>query len=167
MSQKIRDENNRWLNSAVFREEAIRFQMNGSFCNAPEYSPDWYTYWEEQLRRCIDGYEINGQKITGHHYFYLNFTQIQIVEQIKGSKASKKITQQPDFWDGDYDYFWSLEIAKNGLFSEDSQVITSVEEKNAWETVHVEMDELKMKLGTSKALNTDEYVKLAAKRNLI
>jgi len=168
MSQKIRNtENGKWLNSAVFREEAIRFQMNGAFCNAPDYSPDWYTYWEEQLRRCIEGYEINGQKITGHHYFYLNFTQIQIVEQIKGSKASKKITQQPDFWDGDYDYFWSLEIAKNGLFSEDSQVITLVEEKNAWEIVHQEMDELKMKLGTGKAVNTEEYSILAAKRNKI
>jgi hypothetical protein len=160
----IRNEQGQWINSRVFREEAIRFQENGTFCNAPTGSPDWFTYWEEQLKRSIKGYSIGGQKITGHHYFYLNFTQIQIVEQIKGSKASKKITQQPDFWDGDYDYFWCLEIAKNGLFNEDSQVDTTLEEKNLWFAYQETLEEMKRELG-DRANTNIEYLDVKSQRD--
>jgi hypothetical protein len=166
MSIQIRDKKGKWLNSAVFREEAIGFQTNGTFCTAPEHSPDWFNYWEQQLERTISGYRVGDQKITGHHYAYLNFTQIQIVEQIKGSKASKKITQQPDFWDGDYDYFWCLEIAKNGLFNEESQVITYPEEREAWFKILDEIDEVKEKL-RDKANTSDEYLNLKKQRDAI
>src|SRR6187402_246276 len=162
----IRDKNGRWIDSSVFREEAIKFQKNGTFCTAPTGTPDWFTYWEEQLRRCLEGYIVEDQKITGHHYFYLNFTQIQIVEQIKGSKASKKITQQPDFWDGDYDYFWCLEIAKNGVFNEESQVETSQSEKDAYFKYQAELDIIKKEL-RDKYQENPEYIKAKAKRDAI
>lgn len=163
----IRDSNSgKWIDSSVFREEAIRFQKNKTFCTAPTGTPDWFTYWEEQLRRCEEGYEINGEKITGHHYFYLNFTQIQIVEQIEGSKASKKITQQPDFWDGDYDYFWSLEIAKSGLYSPDSQVMSTQDEKDLYNHYEGEIDKLKEELGANYQ-NDSQYLVIKEKRDKV
>lgn len=124
----------KWLDSSVFREEAIRFINNGYYCNALPNTPDWFEYWNEQLRRCIEGYEINGHKITGHHYFYLNFTQIQLTEGDTSSKSAKKVTRQPDFWDGDYDYFWALEIARNGLFNPNS-LASSTSEKEHYKTL--------------------------------
>jgi hypothetical protein len=39
----------------------------------------------------------------------------------------------PDFWDGDFDYFWSLEIAKNGVANKDSLLATKLE-KEVWKT---------------------------------
>jgi len=158
---KIR-EGTHWVNSNVFREEALSFIKNGGYCKAPALSPDWYTYWDEQLRRTKEGYGVfdsdgNYHKITGHHYFYLNFTQIQIVQQIKGSKASKKITQQPDFWDGDYDYFWCLEIAKNGLYNPESQVPTTKEEREEFYKYNDIMEDLELTHTKVKAVNIPEY----------
>ena len=142
MSQsKIRDNNGKWINSNVFREEAIKFIKNGTYCSAPIGTPDWFSYWEEQLDRCINGYEVDGEKITGHHYFYLNFTQIQIVENIEDDEESvvaNKITRNPDFWDGDYDYYWSLEIARNGLFTRGSQVPSTPEERKQYNSIQKE-----------------------------
>lgn len=156
----------KWLDTKVFREEAFRFQKNKTYCAAPSGTPDWFTYWEEQLRRCIEGYEVDGEKITGHHYFYLNFTQIQVVEQIRGSKASKKTQRCPDFWDGDYDYFWCLEIAKSGLFTEESQVLTSEEEREEYNKCQEEIEELKSKLGLRYVTDT-EYLQIKAKRDKV
>lgn len=162
----IRNNNGKWTNTLVFREEALRFQKNGAYCNAPTGTPDWFEYWEEQLRRTKEGYEVDGQKITGHHYFYLNFTQIQVVEQVKGSKASKKTQRCPDFWDGDYDYFWCLEIAKNGLFTEESQVLTYKEERDEYNDCQEQIEALKNELG-AKYLVDDRYLKLKEKRDRV
>jgi hypothetical protein len=41
------------------------------------------------------------------------------------AKKSAKITDFPDFWDGDYNYFWSREIAFNGVL--DSGLVTETE----------------------------------------
>lgn len=169
MSQQIRSNNGKWLNSAVFREEAIKFQKNGTYCSAPAGTPDWYTYWEEQLNRCIFGYEVDGHKITGNHYFYLNFTQIQIVvedEEDEESVVANKETRCPDFWDGDYDYFWSLEIARNGLFTKNTQVPSTEEEKLAYRSYQKQIKTLKKELG-SNYKNSPEYLKLKEERDKI
>lgn len=125
----IRTPEGKWLNSDVFRQEAIRFMKNGYYCPDPDGSPTFMEYWTEQLRRCKEGYEVGGHKITGHHYQYLNFSQIEVVIQVKGTKVSRKITKNPDFWDGDFDYYWCIEIAKNGVSNADS-LLTNQEQKD-------------------------------------
>lgn len=131
----IRDpETGKWINSSVFREEGAKFMKNGYYTTDPYNSPGFLEYWTEQLRRCEEGYEVAGHKITGHHYEYLNFSQIEVViEPENGGKAAKKETKMPDFWDGDFDYFWSIEIAKNGVANPDS-LLTSELEKEVWKT---------------------------------
>jgi len=116
MSQvnSVRNPDGIWVNSQAFREEGNRFKKLGYYIADPWGSPAWYDYWMEQRRRCIHGYITGGVKITGEHYFYLNFTPIQKVDNISGNRADK-VEGFPDFWDGDYNYFWSREIAKNGI----------------------------------------------------
>jgi hypothetical protein len=116
MSQlnSIRNPDGIWINTEVFREEARKFQKYGTYCLDPWGSPDWFTYWQEQRNRIINGYSSGGVKITGDHYFYLNFCPILKVEDMN-AKKSAKVTDFPDFWDGDYNYFWSREIAFNGI----------------------------------------------------
>jgi hypothetical protein len=162
----IRSKEGKWIDSSVFKQEAIKFQKNGTYCTAPSGTPDWFDYWTEQLKRCISGYQVGDHKITGHHYMYLNFTQIQIVLQIKGSKASKKITKNPDFWDGDYDYFWILEIAKSGLFNEDSQVRSLVTDLEAerYFSLQNTLDALQREEGP-KVINNDNYIKAKKERD--
>ena len=105
-----------WTNSKAFKTTGDYFLKHGYYTTEPEESPDWFSFWEEERRRCLHGYEVEGSKITGNHYFYLNYCKIQKVdlENIVG-KLAKKINSFPDFWDGDYDYFWVREIAKNGI----------------------------------------------------
>ena len=110
----IRNPDGIWINTEVFREEARKFQKYGTYCLDPWGSPDWFTYWQEQRSRIINGYSTAGVKITGDHYFYLNFCPILKVEDMN-AKKSAKITDFPDFWDGDYNYFWAREIAFNGI----------------------------------------------------
>lgn len=119
-TNSVRRADGHWLNSNVFREEALKFMKNGYYCPDPAGSPSYKEYWDEQLRRCKEGYEVDGEKITGHHYSYLNFSQIRIVELKDDTIVSSKKTTFPDFWDGDYDYYWSLEIAKNGVTNKES-----------------------------------------------
>ena len=165
MKNNVRDENGKWLNSSVFRQEAINFMKNRNYCTAPPGSPDFIDYWEEQLRRCREGYEVEGVKITGHHYFYLNFTQIMVVEK-KGGKVGKKEEKMPDFWDGDYDFFWSLEIAKNGLYTDDSIVPSTPEERKEFFKYQEQIEALQDLYGKD-ADKKDEYIKLKEKRDTV
>jgi hypothetical protein len=137
----IRDSTGKWLNSDIFRSEAIKFDTSQQYCTDPKGTPAWKEYWDEQLRRCKEGYQIGEHKITEHHYEYLNFTQIKIVEQSEDgdedTATAKKKTKAPDFWDGDYDYYWSIEIAKNGLFTKYA-LATSQLEKEVYKELPLE-----------------------------
>ena len=170
--RKIRNENGKWINSNIFRQEAIKFQKNKTYTAAPYGTPDWMEYWETQLDRCIKGYSVfeedgTEHKITGHHYFYLNFTQIQFVkfEDDDESAAAEKISQNPDFWDGDYDYFWSLEIARYGLCTKNSQVPSTPEERKEWNHLNKELKKIKKSNYNYKKDET--YKKLKEQRDTI
>jgi hypothetical protein len=157
----IRNPDGIWINSQAFREEALNFKKYGYYCADPEGSPDWFNYWQEQRRRCRFGYAVGGSRITGDHYFYLNFCPIMKTEEDeKGTnevkrkrvlKGSKEL-DFPDFWDGDYNYYWSREIARNGVL--DSGIITideadeiynlpdleqAIELKKVFDSLHLEV----------------------------
>lgn len=147
----IRNPEGIWINTEYFREEALRFKKYGTYCAEPFGSPDYIEYWTEQRYRCLYGYTVGGVKITGHHYFYLNFCPIQKVDDVT-KKKSKKIRDFPDFWDGDYNYFWVREIAKEGLleaYVDDEEVreatlaMDSLEQalelKRLFESLHLEV----------------------------
>lgn len=160
---KIRYNNGKWKYSSVFRQEAIRFLEKGYYTDAPYGTPEWIEYWREQLRRCLEGYEVDGQKITGHHYCYLNFAQIQRVEYSNDDEEedtlANKIVSFPDFWDGDYNFFWSLEIARNGICSKHSLVNSTEKEKKEWNELNRRLKKLEE--------SSEEYQDLKGKRDAI
>lgn len=160
----IRDSKGKWLDSYVFRQEALRFMEKGYYTEAPYGTPEWLDYWKEQLRRCIEGYEVEGQKITGHHYCYLNFAQIERVEygeddEDEDEALANKITSFPDFWDGDYNFFWSLEIARNGICSKHTQVPSTDKEKSKWTELNKKLKKL--------TKDSEEYIKTKNQRDKI
>lgn len=125
----VRNKEGIFINTEIFREEGKHFNKYGYYCADPDGSPSWYDYWLEQKRRCLYGYESGGTKITGDNYHYLNFCPIKKVDKdsIRGKKA-RKIIDFPDFWDGDYNYFWVREIARNGIL--DAFDIPNEEQEN-------------------------------------
>ena len=62
-----------FANTQEFRREALTFLKNGWYCSAPKGTMDYKQYWTEQLERCKNGWSVGDVKITGDHYFYLNF----------------------------------------------------------------------------------------------
>lgn len=107
------------------------------FCRAGLYyekhkeypkDPDW---WDEEDRRMKDGFQVGDWKITGEHYTYQNFCRIKITDddtkystkKTKRKKAVRKREQPPDFWDGDYVFYWCKYIARWGLTEEEYLVL--------------------------------------------
>lgn len=112
----VRDNSGKWLNTSVFRKAGETFMKNGYYCPDPYGSPAWYEFWKEERRRCLKGYEVAGHKITGNYYFYLNYCPIQKVDILNATgRRANKIKGFPDFWDGDYNYFWIRDIARDGI----------------------------------------------------
>lgn len=103
----------KFLNTAVFSEEARHFLRNGYYTNAPYGSKDYNDYWDEQEKRCLEGYSVGGVRITGRHYYYLNFTLMKArpidpntgIEHIEG----KKELTFPRFLDHQYYLFNEIE----------------------------------------------------------
>ena len=102
----------RFVNTRLFSSEAMYFLRHSTYCSAPFGSKDYDDYWNEQEKRCLEGYSVGGVRITGRHYFYLNFGRIRAVPfnfetgQIAGAR---KVESFPRFLDMDYYLFHELE----------------------------------------------------------
>ena len=105
-------------NTHEFRRAALDFQKQGYYIDAPPGSQDFYEFWTEELRRCKEGYKVGDTWITGNHYFYLNYVQMKVMDDNKKGGAAKKV-DFPGFWDGDYEFFHLMEIARNGSTAEE------------------------------------------------
>ena len=99
-----------FVNTREFSPEAKSFIKNGYYTNSPEGTYAYREYWDEQTQRCLNGFEVGGVRITGAHYFYLNFTQIKAT--VKTGKLERKILTFPSFLDMDYYYFMECELAR-------------------------------------------------------
>src|SRR6476646_562916 len=76
------------VNTAYFSEAATDFRNNGGKYNtAPVGSRDYMEYWDEQEKRCREGYSYVGLWIPGRHYWFLNFTPIMKVDDRIAIKA--------------------------------------------------------------------------------
>ncbi len=73
-----------------------------------------HDYWEIQRDRCLNGYEAGGTKITGLHYWYLNFWLIRAEQRDKDGNTlpGGKRLQHPDFLDMDHEFFWEFQKAR-------------------------------------------------------
>lgn len=111
-----------FVNTELFSLEAKHFLKYGRYCDDPIDSPAYLDYWTHQEMLCQNGYSVGGVKITGDHYYYLNFARMMATEETSGEliKTKSRIKREafPDFWDGDYQYFWLTDIARKGI-SED------------------------------------------------
>lgn len=114
----VRNPEGHWINTEYFRESARRYQRHGRYTDLVPNSEEWKDFWTEELRRCKYGYSVGGARITGHHYYYLNYAPIKRKDG-SGKKAVNKSIDFPDFYDGDYDFFHSVEIARWGITPEE------------------------------------------------
>ena len=80
----------------------------------PDLNPEsvmYREYWDEQVRRCKEGFKPKGMDmITGKHYYYLNFYKILGSDGVKGN--SRKTLIAPWYRDMDKAYFDLFDTCK-------------------------------------------------------
>lgn len=135
------------VNTQHYREAAIHYIKYGRYDDGGvKNSYQYYNYWDEEKRRCLEGYSVGGVKISGYYYFYLNYCPILKVQESKNQRikvdrtkatsiAADRIEGFPDFWDVDFTYYTSLDIAEYGISIEEYQKLPwdlniSTEESN-------------------------------------
>lgn len=94
-----------------FTEARETFRRTGHYCSYRFGSKPYNDFWQEQYRRCREGYTVNGYTITGDNYFFLNFYTLPVVDQGKKSAAGTK-DDFPIFFASQYTFFHYYEIAK-------------------------------------------------------
>jgi len=104
------DTNLKFVNTQYFCEAATHFMKFGCYTFAPAGTYEYKEYWDEQDRRCKEGYTVGGVRITGEHYAYLNFGRIKVT--MGEGKSTRKYESFPRFLDMDYYYYHELEKAK-------------------------------------------------------
>lgn len=114
-------------NTEEWCQSALHFKEFGKYTNFPPNehpSSRYYKFWEEEARRSMYGYDIGRDRIPGYFYWYLNYSPIYKAIEIEtnGNPTNKEDLEAlyeqaqadrkwsfPDFWDGDYQYYWYLD----------------------------------------------------------
>lgn len=82
----------------------------GKYCAFPPGTKKYRDFWTEEFKRCNEGYEVNGYRITGDHYFFLNY---YILKESKVEKAGQgRGMIFPEFFSKQYEYFHYIEISE-------------------------------------------------------
>ena len=100
--RKIKDFNPNPLISEDNKTQNIPWYADGE--NNPNCigTVEYWGFWENQIDRCIHGYETGGIWIPGRYYYYLNFTRLAGVFGL----------QYPWYVDLDLEYFRTVEYIK-------------------------------------------------------
>lgn len=99
----------------LFAPAAAHYIEHGFYTASLPGTKQYYEYWDTEQFRCMHGYEVNGVKISGFHYFYLNYCPIDRIideEQPDGEIISRRDRSFPAFYDGDHEYFSSVDKAR-------------------------------------------------------
>jgi hypothetical protein len=98
--------------SHLFSEAASHYIEYGYYTDALPGTKQYYDYWDREQHRCMHGHEIDGVRISGFHYFYLNYCPIdRIIDEVQpdGETISRRDRSFPAFYDGDHEYFSSVD----------------------------------------------------------
>jgi len=97
-----------------FRQAGLHFQRHGKYTNLypnPHPKSEYRKFWDEETRRCIEGYvrESDGEWVSGYYYFYLNYFPIMRTEATGEGKRAERVYDLPDVFDSDYLFFHYVE----------------------------------------------------------
>jgi hypothetical protein len=126
------------VNTEYFRESARHFEKYGSYTLAPEQSLEYDAFWDEEDKRCKEGYSVSGFKITGRHYAYLNYGVIEKVPEsalVKNNRVSAmvdKVLGFPAFWEIDLGWWDAKQTAFDRPFGEGNHLVCAKTRGCGW-----------------------------------
>lgn len=107
----INDKDSLDFNPNWFTETREVYKRTGHYCEFRPKTKAYKDFWNEQYRRCREGMTVNGYTITGDHYFFLNFYQLN--NTANSTKAMSAVDKDfPNFIVSQYEYLHYLELCK-------------------------------------------------------
>jgi hypothetical protein len=95
----------KWSNTLQFSEPAQRFLKDKVYTTYPKGTSGYIEHWNKEKEKSINGVTIDGQSISGYHYFYLNYCPIPL-------QGSRNAIDFANFWDLDADWFKQIDRAE-------------------------------------------------------
>jgi hypothetical protein len=95
-------------NTKLFLEARENFQRDGVYTKATPETKSFNDFWASEWDKCINGVTIGNTKVTGCHYYYLNYCQIEM----KDPYSNRKIISFPLFTDVDWEFFTHYDRAR-------------------------------------------------------
>jgi len=92
-----------WFNKASKNKTST-----GSYSNSIYGSKNYKDFWVEERRRCNEGYSVNGYRLTGDNYFFMNFYNLKSSE----SNTINQAYSFPLFLVFQYEYFHYIEMCE-------------------------------------------------------
>lgn len=96
----------------LFSPAAAEYLKQGYYTDALAGTKEYFDFWDRERNRCLYGFEVNGVRITGYHYFYLNYCPIdRAVDEVlpDGTVQARRERTFPAFYDGDYEYYHAVD----------------------------------------------------------
>lgn len=92
-------------------QQAKRTKLEtGKYCAFPAGTKKYRDFWNEEFRRCNEGLEVNGYRITGDNYFFLNYYQLKESKVEKAGQGRGMVF--PEFFSKQYEYFHYVELCE-------------------------------------------------------
>ena len=115
---------------SLFQEAKRVKQETGKYCAYTMGTKRYADFWNKEYERCKNGLEINGYRITGDNYFFLNYYQLQTTKVAKSGDGRAMIF--PDFLSKQYEYFHYVEMCE--LLGLDVNSVKS--RASGWSEIH-------------------------------
>lgn len=99
------------FNPDDFREMAIIYNTTGKYTEYPKGRKLYNDLWDREYDRCENGLTIGKYRITGDHYFFLNYYRMDVINEdaIAGAGRSEAF---PGFLSKQYEFFHYVEMAE-------------------------------------------------------
>ena len=94
-----------------FTETREVFLRTGHYCQYRPNTKAYAEFWDEQYKRCRNGYTANGYTITGDNYFFLNFFQLMDLDNTERAGGGRLFIF-PAFYNGQYEIFHYIELCR-------------------------------------------------------
>ena len=75
-SRPIDEHNGLDFNIEWFTEASRRYKRIRKYCEYSQGSKRYVDFWKEEIRRFREGYEVNGYRLTGDNYFFINYYRL-------------------------------------------------------------------------------------------
>ncbi len=87
-----------------FIQDALTKERTGRYTEFRPGSKQYNDFWDERYRRCTEGFESGGYRITGDNYFWINFYRL-----ISAKDGNENF---PSFTNVQYEWFHYVEMCE-------------------------------------------------------